>query len=55
MIRGRIQSIEMRCSACRRELEGPAISTHLLCKDDESKIHGNDTVCLVCDQVLSKR
>ncbi|TYG82010.1 hypothetical protein ES288_D01G051900v1 [Gossypium darwinii] len=45
----------MRCSACRRELEGPAISTNLLCKDDESKIHGNDAVCPVCDQVLSKR
>lgn len=23
-------------------------------KDDESKIHGHDAVCPVCDQVLSK-
>lgn len=47
----------MRCNACWRELEGPAISTtcgHLLCTEDANKILSNDAACPICDQVLSK-
>ncbi|XP_030928515.1 E3 ubiquitin-protein ligase CCNB1IP1 homolog isoform X2 [Quercus lobata] len=50
-------TVEMRCNACWRELEGRAISTtcgHLLCTDDASKILSNDGACPICDQVLSK-
>ncbi|KAK6946607.1 Zinc finger, RING-type [Dillenia turbinata] len=47
----------MRCNACWRELEGPAISTtcgHILCTEDANKILSSDAACPICDQVLSK-
>lgn len=56
-IHGKISKSEMRCNACWRELESQAITTtcgHLFCKEDASKIVGNDAACPICDQVLSK-
>ncbi|KAJ8533598.1 hypothetical protein K7X08_006922 [Anisodus acutangulus] len=50
-------SVEMRCNACWRELEGKAITTtcgHIFCQNDASKILSNDAACPICDQVLSK-